>query len=114
MSESLSEPRDYREQLSNALEEDWFSLMLAGDYWEFEDGTRLTTVDARQVSKGRWETHWEAVTCTEDGKHYRWEYSQGATENQDSIGPAEYGKPELTEVVGEVVITTSVTWVPVQ
>lgn len=104
----------YRDRLVSALKEDWHSLMLAGDSWEFDDGTSLQTVHAESMSKGRWETHWGAITQVPDGRYFRWEYSLGNTEMQDSTGPAEYGEPELTEVVGEVVITTSVEWVPVQ
>lgn len=102
-----------RDMLVSALKEDWYSLMMEGDSWEFDDGTSLQTVHNESMSKGRWETYWGAVTQVPDGRYFQWGYSLGNTEMQENTGPAEYGEPELVEVNRHEKVITVVEWIPV-
>jgi hypothetical protein len=70
------------DRLKELLEESWSEL----EY--FEDGFK--NVDRIEGEPRRWTRTIQVITRGPSGQHYRWEYEEGLTENQEDLGPGEY------------------------
>ena len=77
----------------------------------WDDHEDFTEIESRVTSTTRWSIHNEGIYLhNPSGKHYKLEWSEGATEYQEEI-PFEYNDPELIEV--RPVSKTITAWEPV-
>lgn len=99
------------EELKTLLSDDYYELTRKGDKIasETSDGEFLTVAD-EELDFSRWTKYMRSITRLPDGRHFAWEWESGLTENQDDIGPAEYGEPKLTEVTSRIVIVEKTVW----
>jgi len=90
----------FLQELKEILTEDYFALKYEGDELESEIDPEKSFVTVKLTSQGkrRWTEGFEVITKLPDGRFFRWEFEEGNTEDQENIGPSEYGEPELTEV----------------
>ncbi len=77
----------------------------------WDDHEDFTEIESRVTSTSRWSIHNEGIYLhNPSGKHYKLEWSVGATEYQDER-PFQYSDPELVEV--SPVSKTITVWEPV-
>lgn len=96
--------------LKAILAEDYFALESVGDKC---DG--FETVHIRAGRKKRWHTEKHVVTRTPSGRFYEWTWQAGATECQESYGPANLDDCGPDDVELRLVQETTVEvteWVP--
>lgn len=84
-------------ELVDILTEDWQALCGLGDKVDGETGT-FETIALVEKDQGRWVAYMDVITKIPDGSLYRWEFEEGLTEEQEPLGPNEYGEPQVTEV----------------
>lgn len=90
---------DYVKALENVLTHNFYALTNEGDTVQIDKGQELTTVCVETIATGRWYRSKKVVTRLPDGRHFAWQWDQGLTETQESEGPAQYGAPQIQEVI---------------
>lgn len=106
----MSDTESIVDELVDILEEDFYALITEGDSVNTKFGL-FETVHVVEGSKSRWSRRNSIITKAPDGRHFRWQYDEGLTENQDSMGPAEIDVDvKLVEVVSEEVVTVNLVW----
>lgn len=81
----------YKDEFGKLLESYWSYLTYPGDEIQLPDGSNAVTVQRNELGESRWTKHVEIITELPNNQFVAWDFEEGLTEYQDSMGPDEMG-----------------------